>query len=85
MVPQAPDEEAMVRVATAELDRRFATIDHARIEGTVRRLVREWIGRSRVTSFVGIIAGRHARAELEATAGVDASATVAPPGNSPPD
>ena len=61
---QAPDEETMVKVAVADLDDRFESIDKDRIESTVRRLVREWLGRSRIKTFVGIIAERHARAEL---------------------
>ena len=38
---QAPDEESMIRVAVADLDNRFASIDPSRIESTVRRLVRD--------------------------------------------
>ena len=60
----APDQEAMIRVAVADLDDRFEAIDRSRIESTVRRLVREWFARSRVKAFVGVIAERHARAEL---------------------
>ena len=59
---QAPDEESMIRIAVADLDGRFASIDRARIEGTVGRLVHEWFERARVKNFVGIIAERHARA-----------------------
>jgi hypothetical protein len=62
---QAPDEEAMIRVAVADLDDRFASIDRSRIEGTVRRLVHEWFAHSHVKVFVGIIAERHARTELQ--------------------
>jgi hypothetical protein len=62
---QARDEEAMIRVAVADLDDQFASIDRSRIEVTVRRLVREWFGRARVKIFVGIIAERHARTELQ--------------------
>jgi len=61
---QAPDEESMVRVAVAELDDRFASIEHSRIESTVRQLVHVWFTSARVKNFVGIIAERHARAEL---------------------
>ena len=61
---RAPDEETMVRAAVADLDRRFSTIDTPRIESTVRRLIGEWFAQSRVKSFVGIIAERHARMEL---------------------
>ena len=60
----APDEETMVRAAVADLDQRFASIDRPRIESTVRRLIGEWLAQSRVKTFVGIIAERHARTEL---------------------
>jgi hypothetical protein len=63
---QAPDEESMVRFAIADLDREFADVDRSRIEATVRPLVRIWFSRARVKTFVGIIAERHARAELKA-------------------
>jgi len=62
---QTPDEETMVKVAVADLEDEFATVDPSRIEATVRRLVHSWFTRARVKSFVGIIAERHARAELE--------------------
>lgn len=62
---QAPDEEAMVRVAVADLDDQFAGIDRSHIEATVRRLVGVWLARARVKIFVGIIAERHAREELQ--------------------
>lgn len=62
---QPPDEESMVRVAVADLDHRFASIDRSRIETTVRRLVRVWFARARVKNFVGLIAERHAREELQ--------------------
>ena len=62
---QAPEEERMVRVAVAELDDRFSSVDHSRIESTVRRLVHDWLEGSRVKAFVGIIAERHARSEIE--------------------
>ena len=62
---QVPDEEAVIKVAVADLDARFASIDRSRIEGTVRRIVHEWFERSRVKNFVGVIAERHARTELE--------------------
>ena len=65
MDPQAPDEETLVKVAVADLDDRFASIDRRRIEATVRRLVRELLARARVKNFVGIIAERRARAELK--------------------
>lgn len=62
---QAPDEETMIRVAVADLDDRFASIETSRIEMTVRRLVGEWFARARLKLFVGIIAERHAREELQ--------------------
>ena len=62
---QARNEESMIRVAIADLDSRFASIDKSRIEVIVRRLVGEWFARARVKMFVGIIAERYARAELE--------------------
>jgi len=64
MEPQAPDEETLVKVAVADLDEQFESIDRPRIEATVRRLVRELLARARVKNFVGIIAERRARAEL---------------------
>ncbi len=62
---QAPDEESMIRAAVADLDGRYASIDRSRIEAVARRLVREWFARARVKTFVGVIAERHARAELQ--------------------
>ena len=59
----------MVRVAVDNLDDELGTVDRDRIEGTVRRLVHDWIGRARVKIFVGIIAERHARRELEQDTG----------------
>jgi len=61
---QAPDEESMIRVVVAGLGNRFASIDRSRIEAVVQRLVREWSATARVKTFVGVIAERHARAEL---------------------
>ena len=61
---RVPDEESMIRVAVADLATRFGSIDGARIEVTVRRHVRELYARARVKAFVGVIAERHARAEL---------------------
>jgi len=63
---RTPDEEAMVRVATANLEDRFADEGHGHLEGTVRRVVHEWYATSRVKTFVGVIAERHARNELYA-------------------
>ena len=60
---RAPDEDAMVRAAVADIERRLRS-DSPRIERTVRRLVRELSDRSRVKTFVGVIAERHALEEL---------------------
>ena len=70
---QPPDEETMVRVAVADLENRLEAVDPSRIEATVRRSVHALCTRARVKSFVGIIAERHAQAELEkvGTASVD--------------
>jgi hypothetical protein len=54
----------MVKVAVADLDDRFRSIDRPRIEATVRRFVRDLLARARVKTFVGIFAERRARAEL---------------------
>ena len=62
---QPSDEESIVRVAIADLGRRFASVDPSRIETTVRRYVHEWLARARVKTFVGVIAQRHAREELQ--------------------
>ena len=62
---QAPTEEAMVKVAVAHLDERFPAIETPRIEATVRRSVDECYAKARVKNFVGIIAERSARAELQ--------------------
>jgi CRP-like cAMP-binding protein len=61
---RASDEEAMVRAAVANLVERFA-IDARDVETTVRRFVAEWFAQARVKTFVGIIAERHARMELQ--------------------
>ncbi len=60
-----PEEEVIVRAAVANLADHFA-IDAPDIEATVRRFVKEWFARARVKTFVGIIAERHARVELQA-------------------
>ncbi len=65
MEPRPPDEETMVKVAVADLDDRFESIDRSRIETTVRRLVHELLARARVKTFVGILAERRAHDELE--------------------
>jgi hypothetical protein len=62
---KAPDEESMVRVAVAHLGDRFGLVERSRIEDTVRRVVHEWYARSRVKTFVGIFAERHAGAALQ--------------------
>lgn len=59
------NEASMVRTAVSNLEERFATIDHDRIASTVERRVQERCANARITTFIGIIAEREARAELE--------------------
>jgi hypothetical protein len=61
----SPDEQTMVRLAVDQLSARFPSIERGEIETTVARLVSEWCRRARVKPFVGIIAQRQAREELE--------------------
>lgn len=65
---RAPDEETMVKVAVSDLNDRFESIDRSQIETTVRPLVHDLFTRARVKGFVGILAERHARAELRQNA-----------------
>lgn len=58
-------EDAMVRGAVSHLAERLATVDEERIESTVRRYVEQRCANARVTTFVGILAERGARNELE--------------------
>ena len=51
--------------AVANLSARFVVIDEAHVEATVRRCVGESLAEARVTTFVGIIAERRARLELQ--------------------
>jgi len=62
--PTAPDEEKMVDVAVEELGTRFPAVDRDEIESTVRRHVEAWWTRARIKTYIGVIAGREARAEL---------------------
>ncbi len=68
MQPQSPDEQTLVKVAVAELEDRFPSLGPARIEPVVARQVHRWFVRARVKTYVGIIAGREARCELERAA-----------------
>jgi hypothetical protein len=61
---RAQDEDSTVRVATERLNDDFDQVSRAEIEATVRRRFRVLSARSRVHSFLGIFAERHARAEL---------------------
>jgi predicted GNAT superfamily acetyltransferase len=61
---QAPDEETIIRVAVADLDDRFVSIDRSTIEEVARPLVRDLFEHARVKAYVGIIAERRARDEL---------------------
>jgi hypothetical protein len=59
-----PDENAMVRVAVADLEHQFDDVDAARIEQTVRKHLDKRFAHARVKTYVGIFAERDARAEL---------------------
>ena len=65
MERQAPDEESMVTTAVTNLERRFGSIDSQTIEAVVRRIVHQQLATAKVTLFVGVIAERGARAELQ--------------------
>jgi hypothetical protein len=65
MPPLAPDEDALVRVASANLKDRFEQVEPQHIEWVVRRAVKALCDRSRVKAFVGILAERRARRLLE--------------------
>ena len=58
------DEEAMVRMAVATVDRKCRSDDHQHVEDAVRRHVHELFGQARIKTFVGVIAARHALEEL---------------------
>jgi hypothetical protein len=63
--PAAPDEDTMVHVAVEDLAGRLPSVARPNIEASVRRWVRHWQERARVQTFVGVIAERDARRELE--------------------
>ena len=73
---QAPDEESIVSVAVTNLQGRFGSIQRLTIELVVRRVVREVLATAKVTSFIGIIAERAARAELQRTLEVEPYALI---------
>jgi hypothetical protein len=64
VIEPAVEEEAMVRVAVAAVDRKCESDDHQHVEDAVRRHVHELFGHSRIKTFVGIIAARQALEEL---------------------
>jgi len=64
VVEPAVDEEAMVRVAVAAVDRKCESDDHQHVEDAVRRRVHDLFGQSRIKTFVPIIAARQALEEL---------------------
>ena len=61
----SPDEKTLVKVAVADLGDRFPSLGHSRIERVVSREVHRWFVRARIKTYVGIIAGREARSDLE--------------------
>lgn len=62
---QTSTPDAIMRVAATHLADRFTSVDREHIEATVRRHVEARCAHARVTNFVGILAERGARAELE--------------------
>jgi hypothetical protein len=65
MQPAISDEPTMVKVAEADIRRRFPTVNHEHIEATVRSSVHRWCARARVKTFVPIFAARDARDVLD--------------------
>jgi hypothetical protein len=65
MQPTISDEPTMVKLAEADVRRRFPTVDQRRIEAAVRSSVHRWCERARVQTFVPIFAARDARAVLD--------------------
>ena len=63
-----PDEASIVRVAVTHLDTRFPSLSTSQIESVVRPRVHDRLEHSRVKNFVGILAERDARTELERAA-----------------
>ena len=64
---KAPDEDAMIRAAVADLEDQFDTVDTPVIDAVVRRHMDRRFAQSRVKTYVGIFAERDARAELQRT------------------
>ena len=58
------DPTTAIRVAVANLDARFPSLESSQIESIVRRRVEELFAQSRVKNFVGILAERDARNQL---------------------
>ena len=65
MESQSSSDDIVVRNTAAALTDQFARLDRSQIEATVQRHFTELRARARITTFVGIIAERHARAELQ--------------------
>lgn len=55
----------MVKVAEADVRRRFPHVNQEHLEATVRSSVDRWCARARVKTFVPIFAARDARAVLD--------------------
>jgi hypothetical protein len=62
---KAPDEDAMIRAAVAELEDQFDDVDTPVIDAVVRRHMDRRFAESRVKTYIGIFAERDARAELK--------------------
>jgi hypothetical protein len=65
MEPQPLDEDSIVNRATDELRDQFADLDGRHVEETVRRVVHDSYVNARVKNYVGVIAQRRARDELQ--------------------
>jgi hypothetical protein len=65
-----PDEATIVRVAAAHLDPQFPSVDTRKVESVVRGHVRNRLQQARIRNFVGILAERDARADLQRTVSI---------------
>ena len=69
---KAPDEDAMIRAAVADLESQFDAVSTPVIDAVVRRHMDRRFAQSRVKTYLGIFAERDARAELQKTISEDA-------------
>jgi hypothetical protein len=62
---EGSNDDIAVQIVTAALADQFARLERSHIEATVQRHLDELHARARVTTYIGIIAERHAREELQ--------------------